>query len=194
MSQLFSLDFFALRTASYFPTARGAEPNLEKQLILAAWIALPPGWFCIEYFLIYKKHALPGSFESFKHGQEVAAKFWLAGSVQSLGLIPRPSRNRSTVQTLVQLTSAHDRSLITIVSCFLQDVWICGDLEMDRAAWRRNSFPWDSLRCVWPLLVAGGGCSRAKSPKTVDFGGLGCFTSRMVLHRIFPDLQETCIA
>jgi hypothetical protein len=67
-----------------FPTARGAEPNLEKQLILAAWIALPPGWFCIEYFLIYKKHALPGSFESFKHGQEVAAKFWLAvGTVLS---------------------------------------------------------------------------------------------------------------
>jgi hypothetical protein len=68
----------------YFPTARGAEPSLEKQLILAAWIALPPGWFCIEYFLIYKKHALPGSFESFRAGQEVAAKFWLAvGTVLS---------------------------------------------------------------------------------------------------------------
>jgi hypothetical protein len=66
------------------PTAVGAEVNLPKRLILAAWIALPPGWFCIEYFLIFKKHGLPKSFESFKHGQEVAAKFWLAvGTVLS---------------------------------------------------------------------------------------------------------------
>ena len=57
-----------------------AAPNPLKQLILAAWIVLPPGWFCIEYFLIYKKNGLPRSFESFKHGQEVAAKFWLAVS------------------------------------------------------------------------------------------------------------------
>ena len=69
----------------YSLSAAGAgEPNLLKQLILAAWVVLPPGWFCIEYFLIYKKHALPRSFESFKHGQEVAAKFWLAvGTVLS---------------------------------------------------------------------------------------------------------------
>jgi hypothetical protein len=66
------------------PATAGAEPSLLKQLILAAWIVLPPGWFCIEYFLIYKKHGLPGSFESFKQGQEVAAKFWLAvGTVLS---------------------------------------------------------------------------------------------------------------
>ena len=66
------------------PTPVGGEPSLAKRLILAVWIALPPGWFCIEYFLIYKKHGLPRSFESFKHGQEVAAKFWLAvGTVLS---------------------------------------------------------------------------------------------------------------
>ena len=62
----------------------GEEPGVLKQLILAAWIVLPPGWFCIEYFLIFKKYALPGSFASFKHGQDVAAKFWLAvGAVLS---------------------------------------------------------------------------------------------------------------
>jgi len=64
----------------YSLPATDAAPSPLKQFILAAWIVLPPGWFCIEYFLIYKKHGLPRSFESFKHGQEVAAKFWLAVS------------------------------------------------------------------------------------------------------------------
>jgi hypothetical protein len=65
----------------FFPhTPAGQEPSPLKQFILAAWIVLPPGWFCIEYFLIYKKHGLPGSFEAYKHGQDVAAKFWLAVS------------------------------------------------------------------------------------------------------------------
>jgi len=65
----------------FFPhTPAGQEPSPLKQFILAAWIVLPPGWFCIEYFLIYKKHGLSGSFEVYKHGQDVAAKFWLAVS------------------------------------------------------------------------------------------------------------------
>lgn len=65
----------------FFPHTRpGQEPNPLKQFILAAWIVLPPGWFCIEYFLIYKKHGLPRSFEAYKHGQDLAAKFWLAVS------------------------------------------------------------------------------------------------------------------
>ncbi len=65
----------------FFPhTPAGREPTPLKQFILTAWIVLPPGWFCIEYFLIYKKHGLPGSFEAYKHGQDVAAKFWLAVS------------------------------------------------------------------------------------------------------------------
>jgi hypothetical protein len=65
----------------FFPhTPAGQEPSPLKQFILAAWIVLPPGWFCIEYFLIYKEHGLSGSFEVYKHGQDVAAKFWLAVS------------------------------------------------------------------------------------------------------------------
>jgi hypothetical protein len=65
----------------FYPrTPAGQEPSLWKQLILALWIVVPPGWFCFEYFLIYKKYGMPGSFETYKQGQDVAAKFWLAVS------------------------------------------------------------------------------------------------------------------
>jgi hypothetical protein len=43
------------------------------------WTVMPPAWFAIEYFILYGHYGVPGSFESFKYGQEVAAKFWAGG-------------------------------------------------------------------------------------------------------------------
>ena len=62
------------------PPGATTTPSPWKTLILAAWIVLPPGWFSIEFFLVYKKYGEPEAFESFKYGQDVAAKFWIAVS------------------------------------------------------------------------------------------------------------------
>ena len=76
---------FAILCVAYgfYPrTPAGQEPGPLKQLILAAWIVLPPGWFCNPITPSSTKNmGCPESFEKRnKHGQEVAAKFWLAVS------------------------------------------------------------------------------------------------------------------
>lgn len=41
------------------------------------WIFAPPIWFSIEYFFLYKHFAVPGTFEAFKYGQELAYRTWV---------------------------------------------------------------------------------------------------------------------
>lgn len=46
--------------------------------LLAVWMLLPPLWFWVEYFYIFKPHAVPGVFDQFKYGQDISAKIWAA--------------------------------------------------------------------------------------------------------------------
>ena len=58
-----------------------------QAIVLAAWIVLPPVWFWIEYYFVYRVHAYPGeNREDFKYGQDQAAKIWLALVTALLGL------------------------------------------------------------------------------------------------------------
>jgi hypothetical protein len=58
------------------------DHTILKSCILSAWVIGVPAWFALEYFYIYKKYGIPesqgGSFDHFKHGQDVATKAWLA--------------------------------------------------------------------------------------------------------------------
>jgi len=42
------------------------------------WVIAPPIWFSIEYFLLFKGKGADHVFESFKYGQDVSAKSWIA--------------------------------------------------------------------------------------------------------------------
>jgi hypothetical protein len=50
--------------------------------LIAFWVIVPPGWFWIEYFHVVPKmrnEDLP-NVDRFKYGQDLSAKFWIAGS------------------------------------------------------------------------------------------------------------------
>lgn len=55
--------------------------------LAAAWAIGAPSWFFYEYFYVYRKHAAPGSWELFKHGQQVGIAIWagLTATLYALG-------------------------------------------------------------------------------------------------------------
>ena len=52
----------------------------QKQLLLAAWVVIPPRWFLVEYYFLYLPRGSEGSFGFFQYGQTVASKVWAAVS------------------------------------------------------------------------------------------------------------------
>jgi hypothetical protein len=62
----------------------GTWPGIKiaEAFILICWAVLPPIWFWYEYFFVYKppkKDEAPRTdFESFKYGQDVSSKIWIA--------------------------------------------------------------------------------------------------------------------
>lgn len=49
-----------------------------KEILYAIWVLGPPIWFFIEYFYLFRQHGKPGCIETFKYGQELASRIWLA--------------------------------------------------------------------------------------------------------------------
>ena len=47
----------------------------------AAWAIGAPGWFFFEFYFIYRKVAAKGSWELFKHSQQVGLAIWAGVSV-----------------------------------------------------------------------------------------------------------------
>jgi H+/Cl- antiporter ClcA len=59
-----------------------------QAVVLAIWIVAPPIWFWYEYFFLYQPipETKKPSLDQFKHGQDQAAKIWLALVTVLLGL------------------------------------------------------------------------------------------------------------
>ena len=60
---------------------KGITPlGLAKMLILVGWILLPPVWFWLQYFGVYTygRASDPDDLDSFKYGQDISSKIWLA--------------------------------------------------------------------------------------------------------------------
>jgi hypothetical protein len=55
------------------------------------WVIAPPVWFSVEYFYLFKKYKIRGTFEAFKYGQDVASKAWLAIAVALSAIVPKLS-------------------------------------------------------------------------------------------------------
>jgi len=52
----------------------------HKMAMLIFWIAIPPVWFWLDYFGLYRYDPLPGKpdLDNFKYGQDIASKIWIA--------------------------------------------------------------------------------------------------------------------
>lgn len=50
----------------------------ELFLLLVCWTVVPPAWFAVEYFEVFKRYGTDGSLEDFKYGQDIASKVWLS--------------------------------------------------------------------------------------------------------------------
>lgn len=52
-----------------------------KKVVVATLAAIcavvPPVWGAAEYFLLYRRHGLPGTFDLFKQGQQIAFGIWV---------------------------------------------------------------------------------------------------------------------
>ena len=58
--------------------------KVTQALILSAWIIVPPVWFFYEFYRYEPTPERP--FETFKYGQELCSKIWLALVTMLLGL------------------------------------------------------------------------------------------------------------
>jgi hypothetical protein len=59
-----------------------------QAVIVIGWLLVPPIYFWIEYFWLYKKSTAPGKpdLETFKYGQDVSSKIWIAATSALLAL------------------------------------------------------------------------------------------------------------
>ena len=53
------------------------------------WVIAPPIWFSFEYFVLFKQKGAGDVFESFKYGQDVSAKAWMAFVVVLTGILEK---------------------------------------------------------------------------------------------------------
>ena len=63
-----------------FNAIKTNDPAAKNALQWAAafWIVVPPMWFMFEYFSLFKSYGCEKLFETFKYGQDVASKAWIA--------------------------------------------------------------------------------------------------------------------
>lgn len=65
------------------------------QFLFCCWVILPPLWFSLEYFFLYRRDYYPNyNLEQFKYGQEISRNMWIAGSTV-LGFILNSMVNKN---------------------------------------------------------------------------------------------------
>lgn len=57
------------------------------KVVWALWIVAPPIWFCYEYFWLFRDEKVTVTFETFKYGQDIASKGWLAIAALLTGIL-----------------------------------------------------------------------------------------------------------
>ena len=71
-------------TALVVHSALASSKDHAQAILLAtsaAWAIGAPGWFFIEFYFVYRKVAAKGSWELFKHSQQVGLAIWAGVSV-----------------------------------------------------------------------------------------------------------------
>ncbi|MGQ0650122.1 MAG: hypothetical protein ACT4P7_21435 [Gemmatimonadaceae bacterium] len=71
----------AIFTAIVAGSAYAAGDRDRIIVLAAAWAVIPPAWFWVDYFLVFRRGGEQAQFEQFKHGQQVSAAIWAAIAV-----------------------------------------------------------------------------------------------------------------
>ncbi|MBL0729447.1 hypothetical protein [Piscinibacter sp. HJYY11] len=84
---------FALTIALTIGAFRCGGPRWGSVVaaLALAWAVGAPAWFWFEYFFLYRIYGTPGSFELYKHGQQLSVAVW-AGLALSLGAFASSDR------------------------------------------------------------------------------------------------------
>jgi hypothetical protein len=66
------------------------DPNTSSLYIITAlWAVIPPVCFWLEFYFVYKKFGVPGTFDLFVHGQQVCAALWLGVLAALAGILQK---------------------------------------------------------------------------------------------------------
>lgn len=57
------------------------------KVVWALWVVAPPIWFCYEYFWLFREEGVKVDFETFKYGQDIASKGWIAIAALLTGIL-----------------------------------------------------------------------------------------------------------
>lgn len=74
----------ALATVWVVYDAWTSKQVITLYIAIGLWAVVPPFWFWLEYFYVYRTYGLPDTLELFKYGQDVSKAIWagvLAGLV-----------------------------------------------------------------------------------------------------------------
>jgi hypothetical protein len=98
--------------ASYDALTEPDMPNAQQTLLKLAgiWAIAAPIWFSLEYFLLYRNWAEDGSWELFKHGQQVSVAVWagIAASLFAAGSsdLVKPRKQGNDCKIVLQTVAA----------------------------------------------------------------------------------------
>lgn len=75
----------------YLKDGEAHRPYVTKLLmgLWAFWVLVPPIWFSYEYFYLFKETPNNVPFETFKYGQDTAAKAWLGIAAVLTGILKK---------------------------------------------------------------------------------------------------------
>jgi len=85
-------------------------PESGKHIAIAAgcWAVGAPIWFWFEYFWLYRECGNPGSFDLYKHGQQLSIAIW-AGLALSLSALAGNDMFKRAADTTTEFSSCFDK-------------------------------------------------------------------------------------
>ena len=85
--------------------------------LAAVWAICAPSWFFYEYFFIYRKVGVEGSWDLFKHGQQLAVAIWagLTATLTVFGSSDYVKKEEVRCELRVQsISNAADAQLVAL--------------------------------------------------------------------------------
>ena len=113
----------ALAVSVVWPPPRRENAQAILFALAGVWGVGGPMWFFSEYFFIYRRAGTAGSWEQFKHGQQVSAAIWagLSVSLAALGVSdlakPEPDRWTCELQSKTDLALGSKAEQLLITNC-----------------------------------------------------------------------------
>ena len=106
---LVAVVFVTLTICTLYSSLTGTKLQSAQPKILALaamWAVGPPIWFFVEYYLFYRKAAAAGSWELFKHGQQLAIAVWagVAATLYAIGTSDIAKHDKPELTCVIEAT------------------------------------------------------------------------------------------